>query len=68
MEELVAELFTYNKSDDCYDPIGSIDRFGMAKIIEVISREKQAASSKAEARAQARSLLLSIRAQQRLED
>ena len=35
---LVTELFTYNERDQCWDPIGSIDRYGMQKIIEVIAR------------------------------
>ncbi len=40
LQQLVAELYTYNKKDVCWDPIGPIDRDGMTRVIEVIARGK----------------------------
>lgn len=51
MRELIAELYVLNERDQCFDPIGSIDRLGMSKIIEVIARGKQTEDSRKTARA-----------------
>ena len=40
LKGLILELFRYNSKDDCWDPIGSIDRLGMVRVVEVIARGK----------------------------
>lgn len=51
MQELISELYTLNKQDYCFDPIGSVDKDGLARIIEVIARGSQTEESKDQARA-----------------
>lgn len=38
--QLVVELFDYDKSNDCWDPIGSIDAKGLNRTIQLISDGK----------------------------
>lgn len=38
--QVIAELFRYNSRDDCWDPVGSIDRAGLDNAIELIAQDK----------------------------
>jgi len=40
MRALVNELFVFNERDYCWDPVGSVDKYGLDKAIEVIARGK----------------------------
>ncbi len=40
MERMITELFTRNRVDRCWDPIGSIDTRAVEILIEVITKDK----------------------------
>lgn len=48
--QLVVELYRYNKRDDCWDPVGSVDRAGLNGTIESIAQGKLKESSVEEAK------------------
>lgn len=48
--QLIVELFRYNERDDCWDPIGSIDRIALDNAIETIAQDRLKESSVKEAK------------------
>lgn len=40
-KQLITRLFRYNEQDDCWDPVGSIDRAGLICFVERIASGKE---------------------------
>ncbi len=40
LREMVGELFIYDKYDACWNPMGSLSKLGMRRLVEVVVRDK----------------------------